>query len=643
MLRIKSDKENVDGRAESKIDGEVESSRLLSSQIFKSSLRDSVQPNIRFESTVSMHNEFDFKNRLYCSIAVPTSPLIEAITLKKQEYFSMLDEDNLSIKKSNVSSTAQIKSYFYSTFLWDVKSNDVKVIPTHLVDVPIPESILESCYMKEYLLMAARLERELASYRHHALLDGTLQGASITEFDLQWGIKSVYVPKNIGARRMGARAGVSNNNSPRTNSPRNDVSDQTETPSSFSRDKRHSISSVASTYFSNNKKNNKFMINIPDHIKSKMNTQQSKLKNVGNGIIAALKIKKIDDQNKEKLFNLHDDAPTVDIVPSIKWKDPTVLAYLVAETIQLEHTNMKLMRDLPQHAIAAELMGVFFDERLGKTNTKAKTFKQKSNRDFKRVMSVPNFIKGIVIGLMVLLNAFFIFFCISNGVDKGVAWQRAWLGASILKIILDVLVSRFLQLIIIQFYIPELITDEINSIKQDLFEAAEALATTNYRYKLADFSASDYLHSSTRIAFSMPSLIESKLILATRQPLPMELAVSTPSSRKKTGHDKHNSLIQTISFFLITFALHFGSLPNSVQKACIHVIPTALLSIFTFIMVTFFNTKAAVICFISLFLGSILFITIRVLRPPQKGMNDAHVQDEPNTINTSIRAGESHA
>ena len=115
---------------------------------------------------------------------------------------------------------------------------------------------------------------------------------------------------------------------------------------------------------------------------------------------------------------------------------------------------------------------------LGQDTTAANIFSQKSNEDFKRIGSVSSSKKGVAWAVLILLNVFFVYYSMLRGYVKGVQWQRAYLTACIIQLLIEVLVIESMECIWINFVLPNLVYNEIHSALDSLNAAINKLCTT---------------------------------------------------------------------------------------------------------------------------------------------------------------------
>merc|ERR1711871_65555 len=161
---------------------------------------------------------------------------------------------------------------------------------------------------------------------------------------------------------------------------------------------------------------------------------------------------------------------------------------------------------------------------LGHSSSQAKTFNVKFRRDYKKQRIVTPEIKLIAFISLCILNIFAFLLCLSYGNNNGYKWQRGWAIACLIKSIIDIFLKRFLESSVLLFGIPSLIYDEIEIIRNYLHEASNRLLKDKAHYRLHEFSATDYTFISSIVAKRLPYLVESKIILMYRDPLPERIS-----------------------------------------------------------------------------------------------------------------------
>ena len=229
---------------------------------------------------------------------------------------------------------------------------------------------------------------------------------------------------------------------------------------------------------------------------------------------------------------------------------------------------------MPDHHAGAELISLFCSDMLG-DNPAGRTFEEKFKSEFRSTLVLTFEFKVAVAVFIGFLNLFFVYGSMQYAVQntKGNAdesWQKTWLIACVLKAVFDIFVKRLAQSVVIQYVVPNIILEEVRTIKFYLRKAARRLAHRNANFRLNKFSATDYTFSSAILAKNLPHLVESKIILMYRDVVPER--VQQAVNRKRTGVT--TTFLQTMTLTLSTLMLHFGTLPEPVKKVFVHFIPS---------------------------------------------------------------------
>ena len=192
------------------------------------------------------------------------------------------------------------------------------------------------------------------------------------------------------------------------------------------------------------------------------------------------------------------------------------ISYAIKEAEYYTHK----LKSMSEHHAGAELIRLFVNDMLGRNTPQSKLFNIKYGHDFKKLRIVTPEIKLIAFIGLCILNIFAFLICLSYGNNKGYKWQKGWALVCLIKSIIDICLKRFVESSVILFGIPSLIYDEIEIIRNYLHEASNRLLKDKAHYRLHEFSATDYTFISSIVAKRLPYLVESKIILMYRDPLP---------------------------------------------------------------------------------------------------------------------------
>jgi hypothetical protein len=272
---------------------------------------------------------------------------------------------------------------------------------------------------------------------------------------------------------------------------------------------------------------------------------------------------------------------------TMSWKNHMFIAFRLAECLHIKRIHMATISKLSNNAAAAYLIMLFTGDLLGRTSCRANAFRVKANEVFASKHTMPQSMKLAAVFFFLCYNIFVVWFCAANGRDKSHQWQIDWLSVCVFKIVLDLGVAQFLEIVVLRFYVPEFCLKEVQQVKTVLYKGAAELVKPNHSYRLKMFSASDYFNVSSFVARSLPDMIESKLVLMHRSPLPGELGCDPPSERVNWNA---MGFREVVSHTCVVLVLTFGGLPDPVQKVFIQSIPTVIVSGIAFMFV---NLKRA--------------------------------------------------
>jgi hypothetical protein len=192
-----------------------------------------------------------------------------------------------------------------------------------------------------------------------------------------------------------------------------------------------------------------------------------------------------------------------------------------------------------------------------------------------------------------------IFFPCNLGYIQGVEWQKSYLIACLVQMMLEIYLFETIECLWINVFVPSLVSTEVQRVNNLLLSIINDLCTkASLGQKLVDSSqpgaysldVPSFLYTSTRVANAHPTLMESMIIRSYHTHLPGELARKWSKSYnqehsgktykgglcgEKVGHMRHtNSVswpIAAIGSLLLT--LQFAAMtPFEFQKMIIRFI-----------------------------------------------------------------------
>jgi hypothetical protein len=90
-------------------------------------------------------------------------------------------------------------------------------------------------------------------------------------------------------------------------------------------------------------------------------------------------------------------------------------------------------------------------------------------RSFRTVTMWTSAHKALAVIAVLLLNIFFVIFAISRALERGVGWQKAFIAASAVQMIIEIFVYETMECIWMQFIIPSSIRSGMNESAPSCF------------------------------------------------------------------------------------------------------------------------------------------------------------------------------
>ena len=227
----------------------------------------------------------------------------------------------------------------------------------------------------------------------------------------------------------------------------------------------------------------------------------------------------------------------------------------------VEKKSEKLNLALDNH-IGVEMLHLFILDLLGRETPAARIFESKAKEDFINTTVVTMRTRVLCYIFLVVINLFFAFYSILKGYQKGLDWQNSYLIACISQILVEIILFETMESIWIQFFVPNLISSEVQRVNQILSDTIVELCSVETKKEdNLVLDATEYLFVSTNLAKLYPDLMESVLILSYHTYLPGELSKkwqSGVSARIYRHNQAHQSMLLLTTIFILQ---SFATLP----------------------------------------------------------------------------------
>jgi hypothetical protein len=196
---------------------------------------------------------------------------------------------------------------------------------------------------------------------------------------------------------------------------------------------------------------------------------------------------------------------------------------------------IKALKSQPTAHVGVKLLELFVKDWLGRHTRQAVIFSKKVN-PLKDLIVLTWWMKCMTFAGICLLNIYFVFACVLYAANKGVHWQRGWLNASIISLVVDVLFNQVTIAITLYYFVPDLIADRVRTVRDIILGSVKAMFVAPLKQKSRRndakseqavhqdavvhskaariFCPSRYLFVSAHVARAFPDLVESNIVLS---------------------------------------------------------------------------------------------------------------------------------
>merc|ERR1711871_599953 len=265
----------------------------------------------------------------------------------------------------------------------------------------------------------------------------------------------------------------------------------------------------------------------------------------------------------------------------MKEREAAFIGSRMASAITQASTIITQLKDEPDYIEGAEIIRLFAADIIGSNTLHGQVFSSKYNSEFEVMYAVSMPMKICLTVIILAINIFLIFICIGYAAKKGYGYQKSWLIACAFKVFFDVIFKRLMEGIVVDFALPSLLNDDIDEVKKILKHSGKRLLSGGSSYRFDLFSATDYTYVSSFVAKEFPHLVESKLVLMHRDPLPERLY----QRRHMYARSSRRSRMpwwDVLSASLLTVVLYFAAMPHDIQRAFVHVFPAIIFVVLGF-------------------------------------------------------------
>jgi hypothetical protein len=208
-------------------------------------------------------------------------------------------------------------------------------------------------------------------------------------------------------------------------------------------------------------------------------------------------------------------------------------------------------------------------------------------------MVISREVKALAWVVVILINLFFVYFSLLRGLERGIEWQRLFLVASLIQLLVELAFYETSECAMVHYYIPNLARKEVQTVGFLLHQAVQSICTDSVSSSPLVLDAPRYLFVSTNLANRFPDLFESVVVKSYHSSSPGELAkkwkVSHASSfvpsllgSSSTGSRVRRTTVSSLFFSLLQ---RMGAMPPAIQRLLIHTIQPVIVAGFFMVLV----------------------------------------------------------
>jgi hypothetical protein len=278
-----------------------------------------------------------------------------------------------------------------------------------------------------------------------------------------------------------------------------------------------------------------------------------------------------------------------------------------------------------QHA-GIEMLYLFMLDLLGRNTIAAKIFKEKFGEEFGHSRVVVGWQKVLAAAALLALNAFFIYFVMIKGVQKGRDWQVQYVACCLVQIGVDILLFETVECAWLNFLVPQYVHEEVASAAEKLRSLTQRIAGLRTDIEEARpeqevtkffLNAPPHLFVSTKLAKKKPQLLESMIVSSYRHHLPGEICKTWPhysvgeEAQRPTQVRSWLSLLRWVLRGLTLSLQLFVGVPFAYQKVALRFAQPIVFSGLALIIYTIFTSVVGLVAIGSCVFAAVLYAVRR--------------------------------
>lgn len=204
-------------------------------------------------------------------------------------------------------------------------------------------------------------------------------------------------------------------------------------------------------------------------------------------------------------------------------------------------------------------------------------------------------VKALAWCAVLLINIFFVYFTLLRGLERGLDWQRSFLFACIIQIVVEITFYETSECALVNFFIPDLARNEVRTVNFALHLAIQRVCTAIVTSNDV-LDAPRYLFLSTNLARKFPNLLESAIVQAYHTYSPgmigqdwKFLQASSFASYSPWARSRARMRRFTVAAVLVAIFQRLGAASPAGQRLLIHSMQPIVMSGITYMWVFLYH------------------------------------------------------
>ena len=257
-----------------------------------------------------------------------------------------------------------------------------------------------------------------------------------------------------------------------------------------------------------------------------------------------------------------------------------------------------------------EIMHQFFVDLLGRDSKASKIFLSMAHEDFKDSFVVTSLAKSLAWALIVFINVYFVYFSILRGITSSRSWQRDYVIACMVQLVMEVCLFETMECLWIHWVIPLLVRDEVKTAVGVVRHAVGLAFHRDVRALPVVFDSPRYFFVSRQLAELYPHLVEATVVGSFHSYFPPHeldtslklLRGSSSSGKQAAGKRRGRSMISTfsrrfnVSIAVFSLLQTLGTISIRIQQLILHTLNPIIVALIALVYWFFLDHPYAALC-----------------------------------------------